>query len=136
MKKILLAVLTGVLCCCGAAFGEQFSVGQLTGSFTTAVIEGSSANGVVQKFVGDLEDDGYACLSQHPPEEFQDFVYCATHKTSYDEHITIGTTWGVGIDADKARIVVEFTLFSNKKINLNVFPAEFRRLINVIGGKL
>jgi hypothetical protein len=135
MKRILFVVL-GVFCWGGVAFGGQLSVGNLTGGFTTGVITDGMGHAVVEKFIGDLTDDGYICLSEAPPEDFQEFTYCEIQKNSYDEHISIGTTWGVGIDADKARVVVTFTLAFKNKANLNLFPAEFRNLINRIGGKL
>jgi hypothetical protein len=119
----------------GFAFGGQLSVGQLTGGFTTAVITDGSEKAVVEKFVDNLINDGGTCLPDENPI-YHDYIYCEIQKTSYGEHISIGTERGVGIDDDKARIVVEFTLFFKKKINLNVFPTEFRNLIKMIGGSL
>jgi len=119
----------------GFAFGEQLSVGQLTGRFTTAVITDGSEKAVVEKFADNLINDGGTCLPGENPI-YHDYIYCEIQKTSYGEHIYIGTERGVGIDDDKARIVVEFTLYFKKKVNLNVFPTEFRNLIKMIGGSL
>lgn len=136
MIKILSAVLVGLFCCGEAAFAGPLSIGELTGGFTTGVITDGMGHDVVEKFIGDLTNDGYACLSESPPEDFQEFTYCEIQKNSYEEQISIGTTWGVGVDADKARIVITFELFFKDRINLNVFPGEFRNLVNMIGGKL
>lgn len=140
MKKMsiglaMVMVVLAILPATGLAFGGQLPVGQLTGRFTTAVITDGSEKAIVEKFVDDLIADGGTCLPDHDPI-YQEYIYCEIQKTSYGEHIFMGTVRGVGVDADKARIVVEFTLFFKNKINLNVFPMEFRNLINRIGGRL
>jgi hypothetical protein len=135
IELAMVIVILGSLPAIGFASGEQLSVGQLTGRFTSAVIADGSEKAVVQKFVDNLTNDGGACLPGENPI-YHDYTYCEIQRTSFGEHIYIGTEKGVGIDDDKARIVVEFTLYFKKKVNLNVFPTEFRNLIKMIGGTL
>jgi hypothetical protein len=135
MQLAIVIVILGSLPAIEFAFAEQLSVGQLTGRFTTAVMTDGSEKAVAQKFVENLVNDGGTCLPGQNPI-YHDYTYCEIQKTSYGEHIYIGTERGVGIDDDKARIVVEFTLYFKKKVNLNVFPTEFKNLIKMIGGSL
>jgi hypothetical protein len=128
---VVLVILPAI----GLASGEQFSVGQFTGRFTTEVIAAGTDTTIMQNFVDNLTHAGGTCLPGENPM-YHDYTYCEIQKTSFGEHIFIGTERGVGIDDDKARIVVEFTLYFKKKINLNVFPTEFRNLIKMIGGSL
>ena len=137
MKRILLAVLAELFCCGGVAFGGQLSVGDLTGGFTTGVITDGIGHNIVEKFIGDLTDNGYTCLSESPPENFQEFTYCEMQKNSYEEYISIGTTGGLApMPIRREVMTLSSHLSSEHKANLSLFPAEFRNLINKIGGKL
>jgi len=138
MKKMSIQLAMGIviwviLPAMGLASGEQLSVGQFTGRFTTEVIAAGTDTTIMQTFVDNLTHEGGICLPGQNPI-YHDYIYCEIQKTSFGEHIFIGAERGVGIDDDKARIVVEFTLYFKKKVNLNVFPTEFRHLIKMIGG--
>jgi len=128
-------VILAMLPALGFASGEQLSVGQFTGRFTSEVIAAGTDTTIIEKFVDNLTHAGGTCLPGENPI-YHDYTYCEIQKTSFGEHIFIGAERGVGIDDDKARIVVEFTLYFKNKVNLNVIPAEFRNLIKMIGGSL